>query len=184
MKSVVADDAQRQRMVVGHQTLAGNCRYHGSCQPLGNSQNRTVGRRVIGPAAGDDHRTFCSDHQIGETLQHIPGPAGAIGWITAARFFGIYICFCFRKRAFQHLLGQGEVHRPRSAGGGDAKSTPKDFGYIVHILDDVGPLGNRFKKLQGIEFSYGLFALTGQRDIRGNEDDRHGGRIGFGDAGH
>ncbi len=180
VEAVVADDPQRQRVLVRHDALAGNGGDHRRAEPLRQRDDLGAGLGVVGAAAGDNDGTARAAELPGQLLEHLATAAGAEGRVFAAVRLGVDRVRLARVLALERLLGQGQVHRAGSAGGGDAEGAAEGFRNLAHVLEHARPLGDGLEELLAVELGDGLLALAAERDVGGHQDDRDGGGVGLG----
>jgi len=182
VEAVVSDHAQRQRVIVGNQPLAGYGRRHRNQQPFGKIGDGLRRLGVIGPAAGDDHRSPGADQIVRRFLQFPACAPRTVGGIGGTFGLGIQIDTVIRQFPRHDLFRKSQMNGPGEAGSGDSKGAPNDLGNLGHTFEDSGPLGDGIEEFLAIQFGNGLLAFTGQRDVGGDQNDRYGGGIRFGNA--
>ncbi len=178
--SVHAQHAQVKRVVFGHRTLAQQCIHDRGLDLLGKFQNglarvrdhRAVADQENRPERlGQKRRRLLECHGVG-VLGHVV--AGQIDLVHEGR----------RTGRGQHILGQIDEHRPRSARARDEEGFlhhPRD---VVHILDQEAVLDRGVGDARDVRLLEAVLAEHGANDLATQHD--HGNRIGQGgeQAGH
>ena len=72
----------------------------------------------------------------------------------------------------QHVLGNGQHHRPRSAGGGDAIRPRDIFGNAPGIVDPRRPFGDGTEESRKVDLLEALAVLVGARQVADEQDQR------------
>ena len=94
---------------------------------------------------------------------------------------------CERRGRFraigQHVLGQGDHHRSRPAGGGNREGTRDEFRDARRVVDLDRPFRDAAEKALVVDLLPGLALLDAARDLADEQDHRRGILHGDVDAG-